>query len=238
MTTSTVTISAQNQAFSPTHSPVISVPKNESEGWDLIQCFMHTIQNSGVLSTLSMKKLNEIALGYASLQDPTPRQQSILLHQLIYDVLYPSTKEELEDDQIDVLFDFEDEAKRFLGQLLPIGTDIEGYLSQLSVEKVVIERLILYRNFYQSQLGILNQSAETVNSKMIAKFEEIRKQFLEFSAKTEVLDENLRKRVEEVSKKMESLGRQYEEVRVKAQDAAGEFNGLQNTIKNSCRTFT
>jgi len=233
MITSTVTVSSPKKNCNSIDGPIVLVLENESEDLTPVQGLMQSMRSSGALSTLPKEKLEEVALGYASLSDPTPRQQSILLHQLIHDVIQPSTQEELEDEQMDALFDFEDQAKILLKQILPKGTAIQDYLKQLSIEKVVIERLILYRNFYQSQLDILNQSAESVNFKMIAKFEEIRGQFLKFSADIEGVDESLNRRIEEVSKKMQFLGKRYEEVKFKAHCAVKNFTGLQNNIKES-----
>ncbi len=223
MTTLTVTESPQTY---------ISI-RNEGAPIDRLIEYLFSSQ---ALDEGTRTKLNELVKQYTSFSKPTIRQFTIFLHEIIREVIQSAITNTENDETLDTLFEYEDLAKKILAQVVP-GQDVEKYLECLSIEKVMIERLRLYQQFYEEQARVLDQYSETAQLQMVNSLRQLKERFVASFINQEKMDQQLKTKLVEIVKKIEHLAKQYEEKRVELCKSNEKYNALQDQIQFDHRVF-
>jgi len=201
-----------------------------------VESLMQLIIESDVISDSAREELLVFQKQYDSLRDPNNEEKSVFLYYLIEHILISSIENGLEED-IDELLEFESKSRELLTSLLPEGVGPDSYLEHLGQEEIIVERLVVIENFFNSQMELLESLASTTQKQMIKKFSQIKEQLIQLSSEIEDSQITLINRIAELSLKVESAGDNLQDLTEKCMDEQNEFTNLQMTTKQDHRTF-
>ncbi len=207
-------------------------PKEASTIEELLQL----IEKSEVISGPSREELLTIHDEYQSLEYPADEEKSIFLYYIIDHILTPSIESD-EVEKIDELLEFESIGMELLISLLPPGSNPDTYLKQLAQEEVIIERLVVIEDFFNSQMELLQNLANNAQDNIRDKFDVIKLEIINLSSKIEGAHLNLQARIHELSHKVEDAERVLSQLTDKSIQVQGKFKKLQTEIKDNHKVF-
>ena len=164
-----------------------------------------------------------------------------LLHKIIYPILSKCTAESINKKTVEA---FEETLVDILKSTLPEGQDHDTFLDKFQVEchkkQLHQIKLSMIDACFREHIKHLESIEDATNEKLLMQYENLKKRMIEINADRKSMSEELNKRLDALTKKVEEIGKTLEDATTAVDEIGANLQSHQQrflSILNACDKF-